>query len=295
MDLGLKADILASTASTYKSSVGLYLRWRDAFGVGDRPITEKLLCKLCWLFCHDHKSTGLSAWLSAIEDHHARQGWPPLPRGKRYKRTQRSIANIFGQIDFRAPAVPLCKKDLLRIRSALDLSRLDHAMFWLGCLLGFQALLRASEFCGGQLKWHQVTPISGGLRLCVNWSKTKRSPHLVTVAEDGGDFCIVQAFLQVLRLKPAQNKEPVITLSYSQFNTMLKRFYEEAVGDPLGISSHSLRRGGTTALVWQGIPDSVIMPHGRWTSSAWRDYIDLSATQQLVAARALLHYNFPLA
>ena len=188
--MGLRADILASSASAYSSSAGIYLRWREAIGIDSGPITEKQLCKMCWLFCHDHKSTGLATWLSAIEEYHSRQGWPPLLRGKRFKRTQKSIANIFGQIDFRAPAVPVCKKDLLRIRAALDFSKLTHAMFWLGCLLGFQALMRASEFCGGQLKWHQVTPISGGLRLYISWSKTNRSPHLVTVAEDGGDFCI---------------------------------------------------------------------------------------------------------
>ena len=36
-----------------------------------------------------------------------------------------------------------------------------------------------------------------------------------------------------------------------------------------------------------GVPEAVIMQMGRWTSRAWRDYIDLSAEQQLFVLRSL--------
>lgn len=253
-------------------------------------LTEKKLCALCWMFCHDCKVTGLASWLSAIEDYHSRNGLPKLPRGKRFERNQKAIKNVYGQVDVRAPAVPISKAQLLRIREHLDFSDINHAMFWLGCLFGFQALLRASEFCDGALKWSHLSVITGGMRVCVPYSKTKLTPHLVSCATASDpDFCIVQATTQVLLLQNNHNQNaPVITLSYNKFNAMLKHYYDLAIGDNLGISSHSLRRGGTTTLVWQGVPDATIMAHGRWSSSAWKDYIDLSAVQQLVAARALL-------
>lgn len=122
------------------------------------------------------------------------------------------------------------------------------------------------------------------------YSKTKLTPHLVSVATVGGDFCILQAIMLVLRLQnKVQQKGAVVGLSYDQFNTMLKQFYAKAVGDPIGISSHSLRRGGASSLVFSGVSEPAIMALGRWTSQAWREYIDLSAVQQLAASRALLH------
>lgn len=292
MDISMRADIKRSSKITYSSAVSKYLDFCQGLGVQHerRNLTEKQLCKLCWLYCHDCKETGLASWVSAISDYHMRQGWAPLPRGLRYARTRKAIKNIFGQVDLRAPAVPISKAQLLLIRDRLDLSNLKHAMFWLGCLLGFQALLRASEFCGGSLRWKHVKQITGGVRLCVPYSKTKLTPHLVSVVTDGGDFCVLQAIMLVLRLQgKVQQTGAVVRLSYDQFNAMLKRFYAEAVGDPLGISSHSLRRGGASSLVFSGVSEPAIMALGRWTSQAWREYIDLSAVQQLAASHALLH------
>ena len=186
----MRADIKRKTKITYSSAVSKYLDFCQGLGVQHEQhnLTEKQMCKLCWLYCHDCKETRLASWVSAISDYHMRQGWAPLPRGLRYARTRKAIKNIFGQVDLRAPAVPISKAQLLLIRDQLDLSDLKHAMFWLGC------------------------------------------------------FCVLQAIMLVLQLQgKVQQTDAVIRLSYDQFNTMLKSFYAKA-GDPLGISSHSLRR-----------------------------------------------------
>ena len=112
-------------------------------------ITERQLCMLCWLFCQGCKHTGLDSWISAIADYHEKHDFPQLPRGKYYQRTKKSLTNIFGQIDVRAPAVPVSERQLLAIALLLDPEDAGHAEFWLGCLLGYQGLLRASEFCSG--------------------------------------------------------------------------------------------------------------------------------------------------
>ena len=100
----MRADLKAGTKSAYSSAVSKYLRFCDGLRIrhSRNPITERQLCMLCWLYCHGAKSTGLATWLSAVEDWHKRQGFPPLPRGERYLRTCRSIRNIFGLIDVRA-------------------------------------------------------------------------------------------------------------------------------------------------------------------------------------------------
>lgn len=288
IDLSMRLHVRSSTAYKYSSAVKKYLDWRQALGIQpvDR-LSEKQLCKLCWLFVHDRKFSGLSTWLSAIEDFHVKEGWPPLPREKRYERTRKTIKNICGLVDVRTPAVPISKQQLLAIKARLDPKNLVHTMFWLGCLLGFQALLRASEFCKGALDWDHTTVFSAGAKLKVPFSKTKSTPVVVAVATNDkqAEFCIIQAMIDVKLLQ--KNQLQLVSLSYDIFNKMLKDFYALAVGDPIGISSHSLRRGGATTLVWQGVPDATIMAHGRWTSNTWKDYIDLSAVQQLVAALAL--------
>ena len=110
----------------------------------------------------------------------------------------------------------------------------------------------------------------------------------ISVGRRSDRLDIFSAVERVLLLNGARDpSDPVVSLSYDQFNSMLKHFYTLAFGTCLGISSHSLRRGGTSAMVAAGVPEEVIMRQGRWGSRAWREYIDLTAAQQLAATRAL--------
>jgi hypothetical protein len=288
--MGLRLDIRAGSATTYGSAVKKYLFLCGGLNIynDSQPITEAQLCSLCWLYCHSNKHTGLSSWISAIADYHKREGYQDLPRHQLYERNRRSLANIYGQIDVVAPAVPISERQLLTILLLLDPEDEEHAQFWLGCLLGYQALLRASEFCSGALTWKGVQQISQGLQLTIPFSKTKRTPVAIAVAFRSGLICITRAIANRLRLsREIRESDPVVSLSYDKFNTMLKSFYEQAFGSRLGISSHSLRRGGTSAMVASGVREELIMKHGRWNSKAWRQYIDLTPAQQLAATQSL--------
>ena len=53
-------------------------------------------------------------------DYHRREQYPELPRRKLYNRTRNSLVNIFGQLDVRAPAVPISEQQLLCILALLD-------------------------------------------------------------------------------------------------------------------------------------------------------------------------------
>jgi hypothetical protein len=288
-------DLREGSSATYSSAVKKYRFFCRGLGVenGGANITERQLCMLCWLFCQGCKHTGLDSWISAIADYHEKHDFPQLPRGKYYQRTKKSLTNIFGQIDVRAPAVPVSERQLLAIALLLDPEDAGHAEFWLGCLLGYQGLLRASEFCSGALTWANLREIHFGLRITVPFSKTKLTPTSISVGRRSDGLDIFAAVERVLLLNGSGNhSDPVISLSYDQFNSMLKHFYTLAFGSCLGISSHSLRRGGTSAMVAAGVPEEVIMRQGRWGSRAWREYIDLTAAQQLAATRALQRGSF---
>ena len=178
--MGLRLDIRSGTARSYGSAIRKYLFFCWGLGIylDHQPITEEQLCSMCWFYCPSNKHTGLSTWISAIADYHKREQYPELPRHKLYDRT-RSLANIFGQIDVRAPAVPISEQQLLCMLALLDPNDPVHAEFWLGCLLGYQALLRGSEFCSGALEWKDIKQLAKGLQITVPFSKTHRTPVAV--------------------------------------------------------------------------------------------------------------------
>ena len=134
------------------------------------------------------------------------------------------------------------------------------------------------------MTWANLREIHFGMCITVPFSKTKLTPASSCVGQRSDIF---SAVANVLRLGgTSEPGAPVISLSCDRFNGMLKHFYKLAFGTCLGVSSHSLHRGGTSAMVAAGVPEEVIMRHGRWTFRAWREYIDLTAAQ-LAATRAL--------
>ena len=136
--------------------------------------------------------------------------------------------------------------------------------------------------------FYSLANFEGGTSVKVQFSKTNISPTKVVMANREDELGVDRVLCKLLAVKaPTRPDEPVITMSYQVFNTRFQALYAKTFGSSLGISSHSLRRGGTTELVAAGVPEIDIMLHGRWVSSAWREYIDLSAEQRLRATRAL--------
>ena len=123
------------------------------------------------------------------------------------------------------------------------------------------------------------------------FSKTSTVPTIVSAPERGGLLCLKAALLNLRAIRGARKcsaGKPVVSMSYKSFNAAIKTTFKIAFSaEPLGISSHSLRRGGASTMLACGVPEAVIMQMGRWTSRAWRDYIDLSAEQQLFVLRSL--------
>jgi len=63
------------------------------------------------------------------------------------------------------------------------------------------------------------------------------------------------------------------TLKPTYFNLCLKQLALLCNLDPTGISSHSLRIGGASALAAAGVPDYLIMDMGRWRSLTFLTYV----------------------
>jgi len=135
-------DLREGSSVTYSSAIKKYHFFCRGLGVEDngKHITERQLCLLCWLFCQNCKHTGLDSWISAIADYHEKHNFPQLPRGKYYQRTKKSLANIFGQIDVRAPAVPISERQLLAIAFVGPGERYARGVL-VGLLIGLSRVL----------------------------------------------------------------------------------------------------------------------------------------------------------
>ena len=95
----------------------------------------------------------------------------------------------------------------------------------------------------------------------------------VTMIATGDDFCPVRMFSLLRRLVAAAGGGNPFTATYASFLGSIKLRCVLAGVTKKGIKTHSLRRGGTTALALAGVPEAMIQAHGRWSSLEYRKYI----------------------
>lgn len=198
-------------------------------------------------------------------------GLPRLTRGNAFYETVDGLRHIYGQVDIQTPATALDWSDLQELQKGIDFGCLADVRFWCATILGFQGLFRASEI--GRVQLDHIEINSWGVRVTVLFSKTNHSPVPVTMVARGDVFCPVLAFLLLMKLMRAAGEHAPFPSSYHAFNKSLQARCSDAGISKLGVSTHSLRRGGTTALALAGVPEAIIQAHGRWSSLEYRKYI----------------------
>jgi integrase len=246
----------------------------------------------CWLFVHDRKITGLDSWLSGVAAFAKSLNLPPLPRNALFKDVRAGLANIVGQVDTRAPAATITEIDLALLRDTLDLSAPHDLEFWVGCLLGFQGLLRASEFCGGGLAFGHLVFHGKGVQISIPFSKTTLTPATIALVRRDDPLCpwrALRLLASTLQSQgPLSKRTPLVKMSYNAFNSMLKKHCAAINIKNPGISTHTLRRSGATQLFKAGVPGPTIMAHGRWRSMSWLQYVEFDFEQQQLPTALLL-------
>jgi hypothetical protein len=201
-----------------------------------------------------------------------------------FKEHKRGLTAIFGPVDVKAPAPPLDEDDLRKLFRSLDLRELTQARFWFCVLVGFQALLRAGEISAGRLRFSDITVTPEGMLVKVLFSKTKMVPVKLALVSRDDELCPVKGLRSLQAARPADRR--VYPSSYNAFNSEIKRRFAHA-GVHKQLTSHSMRRGGTTALFMAGVPTLSIMAHGRWSSDTWRQYVEIGYAQQLLPTQLL--------
>lgn len=164
-------------------------------------------------------------------------------------------------------------------------------------------MFRSSELVG--IRWDHVSFTSkGGVLIYVPSSKTDQAGEgawvFLAPCTDEQQLCPVQA---LLRLRAMYEEAGVSVTDGAVFRPHLKapralskttvavrvRKGLEAVGvaDWQLYAAHSLRRGGATWAVRQGIPVRQVMVMGRWKSDVIREYLYCSVDAVMQASKQM--------
>ena len=260
------------TVQTYSSNARKYIRFcgwlnSDPFA----PATERVLSMCAILYCLECSANGLASWVSAVAAFHTSLGHGELPRHTLFHAVKAGLHNVYAQVDLRAPATALDMSDLDKLRKSMDFSRLVDVRFWCATILGFQGLFRASEIL--RVRWEDIAIGTSVFCVTIAFSKQDAHPVPVTMIATGDDFCPVRMFSLLRRLVAAAGGGNPFTATYASFLGSIKLRCVLAGVTKKGIKTHSLRRGGTTALALAGVTEAMIQAHGRWSSLEYRKYI----------------------
>lgn len=314
VDMVTTFSLRVNTRVAYASQLRLYHSYVSALSLStDTPLTERQLCAVALLYVRTHKTTTLASFMSAIQSHYTDRGWGPLPKHAVYKKLIRGWNNMIGPVDAVTPKAAFSETQL---RAFYDHLHSNHTFLnsrdWLMYLLSFYALLRVSEV--HRLRWSDLAVSGRYVGVRVPYSKTSLTPVVIKLFIRSDWACPKRAFdryftayLSTTTRMPNSNDAlfvsnpkdatSAVTIEQSQrlLKTIITRTFEaNSKGPPSDYAWHSFRRGGTTALINAGVPDSMVQSHGRWRSDCYLRYYDTVNVHTLLPTQ-MLHLHSPLA
>ena len=271
-------------------------------------LSESDLCFAMAVYADSHKITTLPTFISALNRYHRQLFQVELPRAALYQQTRVGLEHYYGNTAASAAKTALTLNDLCEFARHLDTRYFEHARDWCACLLAFFGLLRVNEYMNAGLRQRHIQLTSYGVDITVVRSKTSNIPVVVSLTSRNDQLCPARAlrhylgFFLVLAL-PNRPDDPLFLSRLRDQTTTAPTTDAEFIArvrelvtaafperDPSRYAGHSFRRGGASALQLAGVPAAVIQKHGRWTSEAFRVYLDTASCPalRLIATRALL-------
>ncbi len=164
-------------------------------------------------------------------------------------------------------------------------------MFRAAASCALSGLLRISELLS--LQFGDISFERQSVVLNITASKTDifRMGAKVVIGTFGDDWCPVRLLKKWIEDKSNLYCAPqdlVFPCNRKQFVGYIKKEIGTLGLDPKDYSSHSLRRGGATALFAGGVPSAAIMRHGRWKSEAFRGYIGIPIQRMAEFSKQML-------
>lgn len=181
-----------------------------------------------------------------------------------------------------------------------DVKHLSNVRFATMCAIGFYGFLRFSEL--SNLRRSDLKIFDDHIDIFIEKSKTDkyRQGSSVLIAANGEKTCPKTCLINYLSAAKIKSDSrqflfgPIIKtsngyrldkkrkLSYTRTREILLEKLQDLGFDKSKFGLHSLRSGGATASYSSGVPDRLIMKHGRWKSEKSKDrYIHETVKQRL--------------
>lgn len=251
------------------------------------------------------RHTTVGGHLSAIRYYHLNLGYGDPTSSTRVRALVKGLKRVQGVM---LPKRPVTPEMLLHIKNNLDTSSPLHLYIWAALVTGFSGMLRASEYLGESNETYDIHKVllvknvkfvllgkytsdyikADEVELFIRGSKTDQYGEGVfrSFKANNSELCLVKALKDLwVNCKPRQGTTPLFwitnhgMLTRNFISETLKLAATELGESQSGISSHSLRGGGATALYTAGYTIEQVMYLGRWLSSSWMRYVKMVRKQ----------------
>jgi hypothetical protein len=284
-----------------------------------QPMSEDDLALIVIQYAHRWNVSSLQNFLTGVQHSLRLASLPALPRGDRFTAALAGVTKYFAHAKATKTAAAISTDDLLDIHSSLNWSTFADSRDWFLYLLAFFAMLRISEYSGNDsLLWRHIAlerdPQTSSHVLTINlpFSKTSSQPQQISIIQQSDQLCPVRAFAWyssfvgshepdwplLLRGPPKPTSSARLAqrpkgLSRSHIVKALRRRLHAIDGrDPSKYTGHSFRRGGLTAMLLAGVPETHAQQQGRWRSDCYKRYFDSQhSLSARTAASSLFDHN----
>ena len=289
-----------SSKSTRMSQWKIYLGFCKEFDRVPLPATTETILLYIAYLAETRCYVTIVNYLSAVWSLHKLNGIPHVdPSSFPITMTLRGVCRTLG--DSRRQATPITVYDLRLIFTTLDLLSSEDVAYWFACVLCFHGLLRKSNMVekGLAVLLSDCELHHWGLLVKINRSKTisfkERVLSIPFNILSGSIFCVHRLFLLLCSLVtyPSPDSQLIsfmrngvwVRVSYSWFTRRLKTSSSELMGSKW--STHSLRRGGASALGKAQFSLLDIKDMGDWSSLAVLQYISKSLEDRIELDRRM--------
>lgn len=242
--------------------------------------SPETLCLYIAFMARSFRYVSIINYVSAVRAFHKWHGITPVPADNfMVSSTLMGAKRLLGDSSFSSD--PLLPPQLKRMYATLDMRESNDLVFWTATVVAFRGLLRKSSVCKGEhcLRRRDVTFHNWGVVITQRSSKTiqfQERNHKIPLATVGGPLCAVSFLHKLYSLGAVSSDAPLfgvmkkncyVPLNYRGYSKRLSKCVKNAGLTPQGkYTSHSLRRGGATALSMLGVPLHEIQKIGDWKS-----------------------------
>ena len=277
-----------STSADYLNYLNCYKEFCKEYGYEPFPLKEISLSMFAQYLSNKLKPQTIKCVVSSLRTISTTVGYEVSDKQfPMVKLTLRGIGNRNPAPPNRAN--PMTARILLKIRNNLNLDDTLEASMWALFTTCFFLLLRKSNVTPDKesekayMRCKHIQQTNNGLLITLYWTKTiqagERCLQFPMLEAEGSLLCPVKALKNMMELVPADANKPAFchfdgaAISYSTFNSFLKKKIRELGMSDKNWSTHSFRRGGTSYLAACGIPDHQIKILGNWKSDCYKTYI----------------------